>query len=376
MRISGFQLAAVLAAALALAACSENGRGDASEAGAGLGAVTAEHGESANDYVLTWEGGGAVTIEVSSDPAFAMAETIGTFEGGKATWSADGEKERHYFRLTGQDGEIETVAVRLLALEGGRNFRDLGGYETADGKSVKWGRVYRSGAMDDLTDADYAYLSDLGITTVCDFRDAAERASEPTDWRAGKIDYLTFADPREIENGGSNPLFAVFENPDATPEDVRAAMASGYPAIAEGEDEGFTAMFDRLAAGDVPLAFNCTAGKDRTGTAAALILAALGVPRETVVADFALSDDYVDYMAEFLGEEARAKAVEQEDSPYAFLMKLPPEMVAPLLESDPIYIETTLDTMAKKHGSVLAYIQNELDVTDEELAAIRANLLE
>ncbi|MEL6487632.1 MAG: tyrosine-protein phosphatase, partial [Pseudomonadota bacterium] len=125
-----------------------------------------------------------------------------------------------------------------------------------------------------------------------------------------------------------------------------------------------------------PLAFNCSAGKDRAGTAAALLLSALGVPRETVVYDYALSDDYVDYMAEFMGDEARAKAAaEGDESPYAFLMKLPPEMVAPLMESNPIYIETTLDAMEAEHGSVLAYIQAEYDVTDEELASIRAALL-
>lgn len=364
-----------LAMVLALAACSEQ----VTETVALIGAVTAEHGESANDYTITWDGGAPVTIKVSTTPGFAAGEgeTIGTFEGGSASWSAEGDPARRYFRLTAESGESEEVAVRLLPLEGGRNFRDLGGYETQDGKTVKWGRVYRSGVMSGLTDGDYEYLSDLGISTVCDFREEDERKSEPTDWRAGEIEYMTFAPPPEDEEGASNPMFAVFQNPEATPEDVRQAMAAGYPGIAEGEDEGYTAMFDQLAAGNIPLAFNCSAGKDRAGTAAAMVLTALGVPRETVVEDYALSDDYVDYMAEFMGDEARAKAAEEgEESPYAFLMKLPPEMVAPLMESNPIYIETTLDAMTEKHGSVLAYIQAEFDVTDEELTAIRSQLLE
>ncbi|MEL6707717.1 MAG: tyrosine-protein phosphatase [Pseudomonadota bacterium] len=362
------------ALALALTACSEQ----ATETPGTIGAVFAEHGETANDYTITWDGGAPVSIEVSTTPDFAEGTVtpIDSFDGGSASWSAEGDFARRYFRLTAEDGASETVAVRLLPLEGGRNFRDLGGYETEDGKTVKWGKIYRSGVMSGLTDGDYEYLSDLGISTVCDFREADERKSEPTDWRAGEIDYLTFAPPPEERDGANNPMFAVFGNPEATPDDVRAAMAAGYPGIAKNEDEGYTAMFDQVAAGNIPLAFNCSAGKDRAGTAAAMLLTALGVPRKTVVEDYALSDDYVDYMAEFLSDEARAKAAEEgDDAPYAFLMKLPPEMVAPLMESNPIYIEMTLDAMQKEHGSVLAYIQAEYDVTDEELSAIRSALL-
>lgn len=360
------------ALALALTACSEQ----ASDASAKIGIVTAENGETANDYTIVWDGGAPVTIEVSTSPDFAegTVTSIGSFKGGSASWSAEGEAQRRYFRLTAENGASEDVAVRLLPLEGGRNFRDLGGYETEDGKTVKWGKVFRSGVMDGLTDGDYEYLSDLGITTVCDFREADERKSEPTDWRAGDIEYLTFAAPEET--GEDNPMFAVFSQADATPDDVRAAMAAGYPDIARREAQGYTAMFDQLAAGNIPLAFNCSAGKDRAGTAAAILLTALGVPRDQVVEDYALSDDYVDYMAEFMGDEARAKAAKEGDeAPYAFLMKLPPEMVAPLMESNPIYIETTLDAMEEEHGSVLAYIQAEYDVTDEELSAIRNALL-
>lgn len=362
------------AISLSLAACSQQ----ATEPAGTIGSVTAEHGETANDYTISWDGGAPVTIEVSTDPAFAAreGEAIGTFEGGTATWSAKGDPARRYFRLTADGGASKEVAVRLLPLEGGRNFRDLGGYETEDGKTIKWGKVFRSGVMSGLTDGDYKYLGDLGIATVCDFREADERASEPTDWRAGEIEYMTFAPPPEERDGANNPMFAVFQDPEATPDDVRTAMATGYPSIAKNEDEGYTAMFDQLAAGQIPLAFNCSAGKDRAGTAAAILLIALGVPRETVVEDYALSDDYVDYMAEFLSDEARAKAAKEgEESPYAFLMKFPPEMVAPLMESNPIYIESTLDAMEKEHGSVLSYIQEEFDVTDEELSAIRRALL-
>ncbi|MEO0907060.1 MAG: tyrosine-protein phosphatase [Pseudomonadota bacterium] len=370
MRIVSF----VLASTLALAACSkgpEKGRGTESLL---ITDLAVENGEAANQYNFTWQGDAPVTIEVSTEPGFAAGSgrMIGTFEGGAATWTADTGPARRYFLASTENGAQQAIAVRLLPLEGGRNFRDLGGYTTEDGRTVKWGRVFRSGAMDGLTAGDYKYLSDLGITTLCDFRDADERAAAPTKWAAGAVDYMTFAPPLE-ENEEDNPMFAAFSKPDSTPEDVRAAMAAGYPGILINEDEGYTAMFDQLAAGRIPLAFNCSAGKDRAGTAAALILTALGVPRDQVVSDYALSDDYVDYMGDFLSPEAQEKG---KDGPYAFLYKIPAEMVAPLMESNPIYIETTFDAMAVKHGSALAYIQAEFDVTDTELEQIRTLLLD
>ena len=379
---------ALIAAVAMLGACSaetpDAPEADMADAGAPvtiaatLADVDVVHGSTPNDYVLSWvsePAGAPVSVRVSTDPlsddGLLIAEGV---TDGSFNWSAEGSLERRYFTIQPAGGAAVTSAVRLLPLEGGRNFRDLGGYPAADGRTVKWGHAFRSGVMAELTDADYDYLSDLGIKTVCDFRDADERRNEPTDWRAGAIDYVTFADPEGSEDPADNPMFASLLDPDSTPEDVANAMAAGYADIAKGEDEGYTAMFDRLAKGEIPLAFNCSAGKDRAGTAAALLLTVLGVPRDIVVHDYSLSDDYVDYMEAFLNDEARAEA-EAGDNPYAFLMELPPEKVAPLMASHPMYIEASFASMEEEHGSVLDFIKVELDVTDEEVDAIRSALL-
>ena len=88
--------------------------------------------------------------------------------------------------------QSEVEQVRLLPLEGGRNFRDLGGYETVDGKTVKWGRLYRSGVLTHLTGDDYDYLREREISTIVDFRSTGERAGEPTNWQAGSVMELTW----------------------------------------------------------------------------------------------------------------------------------------------------------------------------------------
>jgi protein-tyrosine phosphatase len=240
-------------------------------------------------YKITWTLNSDAPVDVSvttSRDGSGGALVADDVSAANFTWTPpEGAPERRYFTVQPEGGEPVVAATRVLPLEGGRNFRDLGGYETADGQSVKWGLVFRSGVMDGLTDVDYDYLSDLGITTVCDFRASGEREEEPTEWRAGEIDYMTFPDPAG-DNDMSRAFAAVLMAPDVTGEQVRDVFIEAYRTMHLGYAPAYTAMFDELANGDIPLAFNCSAGKDRTGVAAALVLSALGVPRETVVADY------------------------------------------------------------------------------------------
>ncbi|MEL6686521.1 MAG: tyrosine-protein phosphatase [Pseudomonadota bacterium] len=338
-----------------------------------LASVEVVNGASNLEYQLSWEVSPAATpvsVEIldAADAPAGSGEMIGPFSGGAAAWTAPNRDGRRYFRITPEGGEAMVAATRLLPLEGGRNFRDMGGYETTDGRTVKWGKVFRSGRMSELTAADYRYLSDLGIKTLCDFRASDEREQEPTNWQAGAADYITFPDP---DGSGSEEFGRALMDPNATPESVATFMADHYPKILRDQTPAYTEMFDQMAKGNVPLSFNCSAGKDRAGTAAALVLTALGVPRDTVIADYALSETYVDYMAEFTQEPEEAAG----EDPYAFLRQIPREVLAPLMRSDPRYIQTTFDYLDDNYGSPMNFIQTELEVTDAELKTIRAALL-
>jgi protein-tyrosine phosphatase len=253
---------------------------------------------------------------------------------------------------------------RVLDLEGGVNFRDLGGYRTTDGRVTKWKVLYRAGSPAGLTAKDQAELARRGIRTVCDFRTTEERGAEPNPFVQGNPDVTYWTRDYETAMGD---LGKVLSGPDASAEKSRAALIAGYKAMPEEHKDSFRAMFGYLAKGQVPLAFNCSAGKDRTGIAAALVLTLLGVPRETVVADYALSDDVVDYKAQMRGSAAKNPS-------YAFLTQLPWEVVEPLLASDPAYIEAALEAIAAEHGSVNAFITNELGVTPSMKQAIVENL--
>jgi protein-tyrosine phosphatase len=252
---------------------------------------------------------------------------------------------------------------RIIALEGARNFRDLGGYQTQDGRCVKWGKIFRSGSMSGLTPTDYERLSRLSIKTICDLRTVYEREAEPNHWhRAANIAYWA----RDYGEGFGE-LRSLMASSLSTAEAARAAMINGYRRLPFQQAPAYKEVFRRLAAGEIPLAFNCTAGKDRAGTAAALILSALGVPRATVVEDYLLTDRIVDFKRVFTERAQTRKST---------LMNQSPEILAAILKSDALYLNAALDAVEHKHGSIEAYLNDALGVDEDALAAMRRQLLE
>ncbi|MDZ7282978.1 tyrosine-protein phosphatase [Sphingomonas sanguinis] len=242
---------------------------------------------------------------------------------------------------------------RVLPLQGGRNFRDLGGYRTADGRTVKWGLLYRSGQMHDLTPADYVTLQKLGIRTVCDFRDTRERTTEPTLWPAGHS-------PKVLSDDYALDMSAMKIPGDPaswTHEQVVTAMTATYPKLLDQFNGQYRRMFAELLAGDVPLAFHCTAGKDRTGVAAALLLTALGVPRATIVDDYLLSNQHM----------APAPA-----HPTGFWAKLSPEAARTFAGVDRRYIDAVFAVTDRHPGGTMGYLRDELGLDAGKIARLRA----
>ncbi|MEM0962101.1 MAG: tyrosine-protein phosphatase [Bacteroidota bacterium] len=323
--------------------------------------------------VLTWDADGApVSVFVADRPDAAPADmdrlaegvTAGRYEAVVAdVW-------RPYFLVRPDaGGEGVRVAERVLPLEGGRNFRDLGGYPAADGRHTRWGMAYRSGVLSGLTDGDYRSLSDLGIAVVCDLRSSEERESEATVWRGASAPQIVAWGYTDA--GGED--FAEAFSGGVTADAMREVMLGFYDQIAYDHADKYAFMFRQLAAGESPLLFHCSAGKDRAGTGAALLLTALGVPREVVVRDYALSEQVVDYEAAYA--EALAAAGEQ-DGAMAMLARLPAEVRAPLFRSDPAYIEAAFAELEANHGSVEGFIREVMGISDETIAALRDRLLE
>jgi protein-tyrosine phosphatase len=250
--------------------------------------------------------------------------------------------------------------MRVLPLEGGRNFRDLGGYETQDGRHVRWGLLFRSGSLMGLTATDWTNLTARGLRALCDLRTTRERESEPVALEKlpsvsyWSRDYTTsFADLRRLM---ATTL--------GTGDDARRAMMTGYRGLPFDQASAYRQLFGYLKGGHVPVIFNCSAGKDRTGTAAALVLLALGVPRATVLEDFVLTNEVLDLEGILVRRAGTS------------LMQQPREVIGAILRADPDYLLCALDSIDERHGDLAGFLREELAVSDQELQRLRDTLLE
>jgi protein-tyrosine phosphatase len=203
---------------------------------------------------------------------------------------------------------------------------------------------------------------------ICDFRGPRERDAEPTLWPGEPAPVIRARD-REIAGGGHMRTALAGAAPDA--DTMRVAMQHFYAALPYDHLDSYAGMFAELLAGNLPLIFNCSAGKDRTGVAAALLLTALGVRHDEILRDYSISERVVDY-------EAVATRAGGSDTAVGFaaVSRLPPELRAPLLRSDPAYLDAALDAIARQEGSVAAYLAARLGVGAAETRALRHLLLE
>lgn len=253
---------------------------------------------------------------------------------------------------------------RLLPLQGGRNFRDLGGYGTVDGQHIKWGLLFRSGSMHGLTDGDYTYLEQRGIRVVCDFRDTRERAAEPVNW-PGSGAPRVLSDDYRLDMAGFMPAG---DAKNWTPEQARGAMTASYPRLLVQFHDQYRRMFAELLAGHAPLAFNCSAGKDRTGVAAALLLTALGVPRPTVIDDYLLTNRYLDARM-LVSKDAKATAANP-------LAQVSPAVAQAMVAADRRYIEAALAVLDAHPGGAQGWLRDKMGLSTKDAARLGRLYLE
>lgn len=266
---------------------------------------------------------------------------------------------RVYFHLKPPSGPVRVVSVRRLPLEGAPNFRDLGGYRTTDGRHVKWGLVYRTGKFDKLTEKDYQYVAGLGVELVCDYRMDWERQQAPTKWPG--VPRPTFL-VNSIDSY-TRPAAPVGSSP-------RNAMPVNYWWL-DGALEQFALTFRHLAVGSLPTIFHCTAGKDRTGVMAALLLGALGVPHETIMADYLLTNTYLVPDSKI---PELAAAIQKRQN-----LATPPDPDTVRAMSggvNPRSMQALFQMIDEKYKSVDVYLRDVVKVTPADLAAIRSRLLE
>jgi protein-tyrosine phosphatase len=242
----------------------------------------------------------------------------------------------------GQDEHGGALQDRLLPLRGLYNVRDLGGYPAAGGRQVRWGLLYRAGDLYDVSGEDRAILAGRNLKTIVDFRSGKEKEKAPDD------PLPTVIRTRELAIEAGSMLDLVRERQGITGE---ALMEELYSLLVSEARDQYREFFRLLEdPQNIPLLFHCSAGKDRTGLAAALILSALGVNRETIYADYMLSAEclegkYTDWIAA---------------SPH----------LAPMVSVRRAYLETAFHKIDASYGGPDRYLREEIGTEPERLREI------
>jgi protein-tyrosine phosphatase len=239
---------------------------------------------------------------------------------------------------------------RLIALEGAVNFRDLGGYATEDGLRTRWRVLFRADGLSELTETDLEVMRELGIRTVVDLRSGQEVEQSRFNVDAHPVTFHHYPFIKALPNA----------------EDFARApgfLGTQYTEMLDEATPQIIGALSALAAPEArPAVFHCTAGKDRTGLLSALVLSLLGVPEETVIADYALSGAAMNRL--------RAKLIEKYPDGESVIADSDV-----LFSADPANMVALFAHLRNRYGTVAEYAAR-VGVPEDVVQGLRQSLLE
>ncbi|WP_392888268.1 tyrosine-protein phosphatase [Eubacterium limosum] len=274
----------------------------------------------------------------------------------KNPWETDFKDEDHLIFC-----DESNLGKRLIQLENSINIRDIGGYTGLDGRKTKWRKVIRSEELAHLSDKDVEYFEELGLKHVFDFRDAPKAKALP-DKLPSTADYKNIPVLKNIPFSHNEINFTA---PDGIDQFMRKIYGYQVENAAPLYAEILKVMTDP---GEYPILYHCTNGKDRTGFMTALILLICGVPEETIISDYSLTNLTFDEAFEILGtimadEMNEAKGISKDQLKDFFGVK-------------PEWLKIQLNYIKENYENVDAYLLDKTDLTKEDLDKIRENMLE
>lgn len=255
------------------------------------------------------------------------------------------------------NGDTTLLASRRLHFEGAANLRDIGGIPAHNGKSVVWNRVFRCGDMGKLTDNDLAIIEHLNIGAVIDFRNEREikeskdRYPEGMDIKRIHANIGASGSDANIES-----FFKVILDPNADAKTAHYLMRNLYVGFAKSLID-FKPLFEALLTVEKPLLFHCTAGKDRTGIASALLLYALGVDEDIIIEEFYLSNKYTRSLDNKLT--------------HPMMKDVNKDVLNVVMGVHPEYIEAYFLALRNEFGSIEVAMETQLGVGKNEVEKLR-----
>ena len=312
---------------------------------------------SGDDLIVTWRGGSEnVSVFLSDDPVDAGTQVHAPDTAGLLTLRRPAG--RFYVHIFEPTQGFVVAAERRIPMDGPSNFRDLGGYPTLDGAWTRWGQVFRSDGLHELSDGDHGVMEALGITTVFDLRSHGEVEHAP-DRLPAHVRHVHLPMSSDVAQGRSM-LERILDGD--LPKFDEDDMAAGYLRMLEGFPEFLSEMLHAVAAGEKVL-FHCTAGKDRTGITAMTILGLAGVADGYILDDYEVSAHYRAHSAEgtnWFADRIREAGYDPDD--YHAMWGSPrPAM------------RKTLDGLRERWGDHDGYVRS-IGLADSVVANVRAHL--
>jgi protein-tyrosine phosphatase len=246
---------------------------------------------------------------------------------------------------------MSNAPARHLNLQGASNFRDLGGYAARDGRTVRWRQIFRSNHLGHVTEADIEILRGLGVKSAFDFRGLEEREAAICGVKEIAVHSLP------IEPTVVAALRARLAGGSLSSADAQEIMRDSYRSYVRHNTHSFRALFAHLLEDRAPLVIHCTAGKDRTGFACALILHALGVPGDVIADDYLLTN-------RFYRRDPNSST------------DLPDDVRQAIGSVEASFLAAGFDAARADYGDLESYFSDGLNLRAQERAQLKARYLE
>jgi protein-tyrosine phosphatase len=243
------------------------------------------------------------------------------------------------------------------------NLRDFGGQKAHGNSRVRRGLLFRSGSLSALAPEDHARLDQLGLRAIVDLRSVMECENHPSEWTA-----VAAAQVHSPISDTKAMLREIFSGDIDDPQVCHSHFSHFYAQIPELYADDFSKMFALLAQGDVPLLVNCSAGKDRTGVAAALVLHVLGVAKSDIFADYLLTNERLKNNPAFM-QMLSGRIMKN----YA---SLPPAAQNVLMSAHEDHLNAAFAQIESTYGGVSQYLETRLSISQDQQGQIRAALTE
>lgn len=307
------------------------------------------------NYVIKWETDpytdGTLKLYVSDNPeSFNMSTPAMNVNiaNGVATYITNDNISRKYFMLSFNDKFFQTVGSRSVTMDSVQNLRDIGGYfNKQKNKMTRWGKIFRSGELRALSNRDTCRIENLGIKTILDLRSENEKAIAPIQHGIAKII------PVPIPVRNMDNVVARISEGTMRKGDALLFMQDTYLRYIELDAEQFSkALKVFLDEDNYPILINCSMGKDRTGFLTAMLLAAVGIPEETITRDYLASNEYINipklaYMARDLSSDSQ-------------------ESITVLLSANESLMDLVFRQIRKEYGSTDKFLSKALHLTEKE----------